>query len=402
MTERRPPGHGPSWRGWDRLTRLLSRDAAEEGDEELRFHLEMRIRDYMEAGMGEEEARAAAEARLGDVARLRREMEDVDRTASRSERRRDWFSELGQDLRYAARALRRAPGFASVSVLTLALGVGATTAIFSLVHAVLLAPLPYPDADRLVRVWETSPQGAVRNVVSAGNVIDWQERSRSFSVLGAHRSPYPVTLTGEGEAARVVIAALQPRVLRALDVAPALGRALVREDGVDGGVAMISHAVWTTRYGGAPGVLGRRAILNETPVTIVGVMPPEFAFPGDEVEFWVPLRDDELDPESRTSHNYSVIARLAPGATVESAQTEMSDLARQIAAEAPPRRRRGRPARHLLGDGGIARSRQVDGHEREALGVESWLRRLERAEGTDEEPGSHEQDHGERHLRHQE
>lgn len=329
------PGDGPKWTGWDRLRRLLRRDPREEGDEELRFHLEMRIRDYREEGMTEEEARAAAEARIGDVEGVRRELEDLARAESRTERRREWLSELRQDLAYAIRIFVRAPGFASVSALTLTLGIGATTAIFSLVYAVLLAPLPYPDADRLVRIWETSPQGATRNVVSSGNVVDWRERARSFDVIGAHRAPYPVTLTGEGDPAQVVIDGIHPDAMRALDVGPVLGRTLQAEDAVDGNVAVISHAVWQSRYGADADVLGRRVTLNEIPHTIVGVMPPDFAFPSDEVELWLPVTDADLDPNERTSHNYSVIARLAPGATVESAQTELSALAEQIAAEHP-------------------------------------------------------------------
>lgn len=332
MSAPNEPGGLP---GWQRLRRLLRRDPMEESDEELRFHFEMRMKEFMEEGMSEEEARAAVKARLGDVSQVRRELEELANVRGRRERRREWVSELGQDLRYAVRTLRRAPGFASVSVLTLALGVGATTAIFSLVHAVLLAPLPYPRAAELVRVWETSPQGATRNVVSSGNVTDWQDRARWFDVLGANGSPYPVTLTGEGEPAQVVINRVQPESMRALDVAPALGRTIVDQDAVDGDAAVISHAVWQSRYAGDPNVLGRRVVLNDVPHTIVGVMPADFAFPSDEVEFWLPITDDGFDPNERTSHNYSVVARLAPGATVEKSQREMSALAEQIAAEHP-------------------------------------------------------------------
>ncbi|MEJ2204464.1 MAG: ABC transporter permease [Gemmatimonadota bacterium] len=326
---------GDSGRDRSVWRRLLRRDAMEEGDEELGFHLEMRMRDYMEDGMSRDEARQAAEKRMGDMAEVRRAMTHVAQAESRRERRREWIGEIRQDLRYAVRTLLRAPAFASVSIVTLAVGIGATVAIFSLVHAVLLAPLPYPQPDRLVRVWETSPQGDARNVVSSGNVVDWQQRARSFTVLGAHGSPYPMTLTGDGEATRVVAGVLQPKVTRALDIAPVLGRSFVERDGVDGNVALISHAIWTTRYGADPDILGRSAVLNEIPYAIVGVMPPEFDFPNDEVDFWLPLEDAALDPNQRTSHNYAVLARLAPGVSVERAQAEMAGIARQIAAEHP-------------------------------------------------------------------
>ena len=335
MNRRGAGGGGPLWTGWERLARLLRRDPREEHETELRFHLEMRIRDYREAGMTDEEARRAAEARMGDVTQVRRELAGLARTEERTARRREWLAGLRQDVRYASRTLRRAPGFTTVAALMLALGIGATTAIFSLVHAVLLAPLPYPDADRLVRVWETSPQGATRNPVSSGNVVDWQSRARSFTTLGAHRNPYSVTLTGGGEARQVVISAIQPEVSRTLDVAPELGRSFTVDDGVEGGGVLISHAFWTSRHGADPGVLGRRVVLNDRPYTVVGVMPADFDFPTDEVEIWLPLTDDEVDPTSRTSHNFSVVARLAPGATVESAQIEMSALAERIAEEHP-------------------------------------------------------------------
>jgi putative ABC transport system permease protein len=324
----RPPG----WRRW---IRVIRRDPMEEVDDELRHHLEMRVEEYMRKGMGEEEARAAARARLGDLTEVRRELEGLSAVESRTERRREWLSELRQDVRYGIRSLLRSPTFSSMAVLTLALGIGATTAIFSLVYAVLLAPLPYPSPDRLVRVWETSPQGDLRNVVSSGNVTDWQERARSFTVLGAHRGHYSQTLTGDGDPLRVVTMDLQPQVMRALNVPPALGRTFTERDAVDGGVAVLSHAFWQTRYGGDPEVLGRRVTVNDVPYTIVGVMPGGFEFPTDDVDLWLPITADGFDPTERTSHNYSVVARLAPGVTVEAAQAEMTSVAAQIAREHP-------------------------------------------------------------------
>jgi len=177
---------------WARLRRLLGRRDADDTSEELEFHLAMRVRDYVDKGLSEEEARMAAKQRLGDVEQVRREVIEISAAELRSERRRDLLADLGQDLHYGLRMLIRAQGLSATIVLTLALGVGATTAIFSVVWAVLLAPLPFPEPERLVRVWETSPQGDTRNVVSAGNVTDWQERARSFTALGAHTFGSPV------------------------------------------------------------------------------------------------------------------------------------------------------------------------------------------------------------------
>jgi len=307
----------------------------EEADEELRYHLEMRVDEYRRQGMSEEAARAAAWARMGDMGEVRRELKSLSSAESRIERRREWISGIRQDLRYGFRTLLRSPSFTSMAVITLALGIGATTAIFSLVYAVLLAPLPYPNPDRLVRVWETSPQGDPRNVVSSGNVTDWQERARSFSVLGAHTVSFPVTLTGNGDPARVVTADVQPEVMRALNIPPRLGRIFNPRDALDGDVALLSHGFWQTRYGADPGVLDRTVTLDDISYTIVGVMPEGFEFPAEGVDFWLPITRDHFDPTERTSHNYTVLARLAPGVTVEAAQDEMTAIAAQIAQEHP-------------------------------------------------------------------
>jgi len=326
---------GPRPPGWRRWIRVIRRDPMEEAEEELRYHLEMRVEDYKRQGMSEDEARKAARTRLGDLKDVRKKLKKVSAAESRAERRREWISEIRQDVRYGFRTLLRAPAFTSMGVLTLALGIGATTALFSLVYAVLLAPLPYPNPDRLVRVWETTPQGEDRNVVSAGNVTDWQERARSFSVLGAHTSPFSQTLTGDGDPVRAVTANVQPEVLRALNVPPALGRTFTERDAVDGGVALLSNPFWQTRYGADPGVLDRRVILNDVPFTIVGVMPEGFDFPTSGVDFWLPITRGEMEARERTSHNYSVLARLAPGVTVDAAQAEMTSVAVQIAREHP-------------------------------------------------------------------
>ena len=332
---RRSRPSGPRPPGWRRWIRVIRRDPMEEADEELRYHLEMRVEDYKRRGMSEEEARAAAQERLGDLGQVRRELEDLSGAESRIERRREWLSEIRQDLRYALRTLLRAPTFTSMSVLTLALGIGATTAIFSLVYAVLLAPLPYPNPDGLVRVWETTPDGDNRNVVSAGNVADWQEQARSFSVLGAHYIPSFQTLIGDGDPVRVSTVGLQPEVMRVLNVPPALGRSFTERDAVDGGVVLLSHRFWQTRFGADRGVLDRRVVLNDIPYTIVGVMPETFQFPSAGVDFWFPITRAVFDAGDRTSHNYDVLARLAPGVTVEAAQAEMTSIAARIAQEHP-------------------------------------------------------------------
>jgi putative ABC transport system permease protein len=222
-----------------------------------------------------------------------------------------------------------------MSVLTLALGIGATTALFSLVSAVLLEPLPYADADRLVRVWEVSPEGGQRNVVSPGNVTDWQQRARSFDVLGAHTFPSELTLTGDGEVTRVRVVTLEPEVLTALRVVPVLGRTLIEEDTRTGGVVLISHGLWESRYGSDPEIIGRRVVLDDVTYAVVGVAPPGFELPEERADFWRPYTPQSFDPNERTSHSHRVIARLAAGAAIESAQAEMSRISQDLAIEHP-------------------------------------------------------------------
>lgn len=321
---------------WRRYARIFGADPEADADAELQFHLAMRIRDYMARGMSEQEARAAAEARLGDLAAIRRECAATGVKTERRRSRRERLGSLRQDLHYGARALVRAPGFALMAVLTLAVGIGATTAIFSLVHAVLLAPLPYGEPDRLVRIYETSPQGADRTVVSPGNVVDWTERARSFSQLGAFSGPYGVSLTGSGDPSRVTAAEIQPAVAHALGVPPRLGRVFVDEDAEGAGdVTVLSHAFWQERFGEDPDVLGRRIVLNDHPTTIVGVMGPGFDFPRQGVELWLPIVAARIDPNERRSHNFGVVARLAPSATLEGARAEMETIARLLEQEHP-------------------------------------------------------------------
>ena len=167
--------------GWRRLARITKRDPREEideeTDEEIRFHFEMCVRDYMAHGLTEEEAQAAAHERFGDEKPIREECVEIDRRAHSSQLRRAWVSDLIGDLRFAARILVRAPGFSLMAIATLAIGIGATTAIFSLFHAVLISPLPYPESEQLVQIWARSAQGNEKNSISGANAADWRNAS---------------------------------------------------------------------------------------------------------------------------------------------------------------------------------------------------------------------------------
>ncbi|MGH7474926.1 MAG: ADOP family duplicated permease [Longimicrobiales bacterium] len=321
---------------WRRYARLLGPDPKSDAADEITFHIDMRVREYMAQGMDEPSARAAALKRFGEVVEIRQELERLGVSAQRRERRRSWMAELAQDARYAGRMIARAPALSVVAVLTLALGVGATSSIFTVVDGVLLRPLPYPAPERLVRVWETSPQGDATNVVSSGNVVDWSTRATSFVELGAHRWPYAVTMTGPVEPVRVLRGDLTPSALRALGASPLLGRVFTDEDARAGGrVALLSYRLWRDGFGSDPGVLGRMVRLNEVAYTVIGVMRPEFAFPSAQPELWRPITPDELDPDERRSHNFLVVGRLEQGVTVTQAQAEMDALAVALAEEHP-------------------------------------------------------------------
>src|ERR1700681_262502 len=190
---------------------------------------------------------------------------------------------LWRDLRYAVRTLWRSPGFSSVALLALVLGIGANTAIFSVVNAVLLRPMPFPDAGRLVMVWETSPRTSKTNVAHPQNFADWQKRSRSFEKMAAY-VPFQQTmsLTGDGAPEEVPGNFATRDFFSILGVRPIRGRDFLLEEDVSGdknNVALISEGLWRSRYGADPSILGKKLIVRGTPTMVVGVLPARFRFP---------------------------------------------------------------------------------------------------------------------------
>jgi putative ABC transport system permease protein len=312
-----------------RWVRAIARSARLETDlsAELRQHIDLETADLEARGWLPPAARREALRRFGGEEAVKEQVRDA--------RGGRWLADLGQDVRYAVRTLRRTPGFTLSAIAILAVGIGATTAIFSLFYAVLLAPLPYAQPDALVRLWETRPRGSDRSVVAPANVVDWQERARSFTDVGAHTRPFLEHLTGNGAPARVMAAAVQPEVLRALGVTPALGRTFTDDDGVSADVALISHALWRSRYGADPDVLGRILFTSDGSYTVVGVMPPGFFFPEEDVDVWMPVNRRAVDPANRAGRLFFVVARLARGATVESARADLTGIASQLTSEHP-------------------------------------------------------------------
>jgi predicted permease len=235
---------------------------------------------------------------------------------------------VGHDFRQGARLLLRAPGFTLAAVLTVGLGIGATAAIFSVLYAVVLRPLPFPDPDRLVRIWEVTPQGEDFST-SPPNVLDFRARSRAFESIGA-LAPSRLTLTGAGEPQLLDVTRVTPNVFGMLGAQPLLGRTFTAEEERPGGadrVLVISEGLWQSHFGGDANVVGRSLTLNGASWTIVGVMPASFTFPPNQ-HGWIPLSLDAS--ASRGDKRIMAIGRLRSGTTVEQAGAELRTVASEL------------------------------------------------------------------------
>jgi len=247
---------------------------------------------------------------------------------------------LTQDLKYGLRTLGRNPGFAAVAILTLALGVGANTAIFSVVHAVLFRPLPYREADRLVMVWEQNPErGWYHNIVSAANFLDWRKQNDVFSQMAAIEPGQGFNLSGTGTPEQLWGERVATNLFTLLGVKPLMGRDFLPEEDKPGGprVVILSYGLWERRYGRDASLVGKQISLNNESYTVVGIMPAGFYFPPFwrdwAGELWVPGLD--LSNPERTAHAYIAIGRLKPGVSLERAQAEMDTIARRIVQQSP-------------------------------------------------------------------
>ncbi len=243
---------------------------------------------------------------------------------------------LRQDARYALRTMARSPGFAATAIVVTALGIGATTATFSIADHVLLRPLPYRDPERLVKLWQERFQGTARGEFSASNYRDWKRRSRSFEAMGCYH-PLAANLVGQGEPARVSGWAVDPDLFTTLGARPALGRLLIASDDGDGapGAVVLSHGLWRARFGADPAILGSKVLLDDESYTVVGVMPRGFAFPTRDTELWTATRFDKIALQDRSDAWLLAVARLKRGVTLDQARSEMRLIAEQLEREYP-------------------------------------------------------------------
>jgi predicted permease len=301
-------------------------------DDELHYHVERYAEDLMRGGMDPDEASRRARLEFGSVAQTKE--------ACREARGVNLVDSLLSDIRYGLRLLRRAPGFAALAVLTLALGIGATTAVFSLVNAVLLRALPYHDPSRLAFLYEPLPDipdvpleawGPVN-----GDFFTWQKQSRSFSGMAMFTSGGLNASLGD-TAFRVTGSRVTADFFRVLGVSPALGRTVEHDDLLPGRerLAVISHALWQSRFGGARNVIGKEILLNANPYRIIGVMPRGFAFPhgtecletvGKVTDVWVPWTMTPQQKASRNDNPGNAIGRLRPGVTLAQARAELATI----------------------------------------------------------------------------
>jgi predicted permease len=242
---------------------------------------------------------------------------------------------LRQDLSYTSRMLRRAPGFAITAMLIVALGVGATTAAFSVTDFVLLRPLPFPEADRLVRVYENTPAYSQLEL-SAANYRDWKQGSTVFESIGLHHSAAG-NLVGIGEPQRVEGTAVSFDLFPTLQVQPLIGRLFTESDDRDGapGTMILSYRLWQTQFGGDPSIVSRQVLLDAESLTVIGVMPQTFRFPASEVQYWTPLRFNAQMYVDRNDNWHYSVGRLRAGVTLEQAQAEMDILAARSRQEFP-------------------------------------------------------------------
>src|SRR5215475_11428039 len=340
----------PDWKQEirERLTPLnLTPTREAEIVEELSQHLEDRYAESLSRGVTEDESHRAALAELSESATLQRELRRVERRVAQelialgNNRRTNMIADLWQDLRYGARMLMKRPGFTLIAVVTLALGVGANTAIFSVVNAVLLKPLPYPESEQLMMVYGEFPALKTDQMrLSLPEYVDFQQRTRSFAASGVMDSTGSANLAPQegGEPERVERAMLTPEMFAVLRVAPLLGRVFTPEEAQAGrdDVVVLSHGLWQRRFAGKADVIGQKLVMSGRSHTIIGVMPPGFAFP-PKAEIWQPLwfPKEQYDQQRRGARGLEVLARLKPGVRTVEAQAELDRLGAQLTAQYP-------------------------------------------------------------------
>ena len=322
----------PSFEGMWTLVRhfvrnLLRRDGVERNlSDEIDGYADLLIEEKVAQGMSRDDARRAARLEIGGVDQVKEHVRDVRVGA--------WLDALRQDVRFGVRTLIRRPGFATVAVLTLGVGMGATTALFSLIDSVLLKPLPFHEPDRLMMVWEVRPRfNRPRIEVAPLNYVDWQQQVQAFESLAAYVGGF-VNLTGAGTPERLVAAQVTPNLFPTLGVDPLVGRWFVTPEGSPGqtAVAILSYGLWQRRFDADRGIVGQTIRLDGQPHLVVGIMPHRFQFPREGIQVWTPVDYSAgAGVQERGVFFLSVVGRVKPNVSVEQANMELAAVSRALA-----------------------------------------------------------------------
>ena len=313
-----------------RLRSLLARKRVEqELEEELQYHVERQVEQEIVAGKSPDDARYAASRAIGAVEQHKEECRDA--------RRVQVIETALQNLRFGLRMLGKTPAWTAVISLTLACGVGLSTAIFSIFYGALLKPLPYPDADRLVALWLSAPRSTyARFYVNAALWLDWRRNSTTLEDIALTRPIANFNLTGEGTPERLQGARTSFNLPLVLRVKPLLGRTFTeQEQRSDARVTILSYAFWKRRFGAEPAVLGRKIQLNGEPFEVIGIMPPDYQYPSAQFELWTPLYIPPDEIVHGMNNQYLCVGKLKSGITVQQAQAEFSRLMRRLSDEYP-------------------------------------------------------------------
>ena len=304
-------------------------------DEELRAHIDLAIEENLKRGMSTQQARTTALRNFGGVTQVRE--------SYRTQRGLPFLEVIAQDLRYALRQFGKSPGFALTAVLTLALGIGANTAIFSVVKAVLLAPLPYKDPSRIVAVWTTNPaKGGEPLPSTPADFAIWKQRSGVFEDLAPSYDDEK-TLTGQGAPQFLIGYGVSASYLNILGVQPQIGRLYTAQEDKPGGpsVALLSDHLWRTTFHADPNIIGKAITLDGTPRTVLGVMPREFNYP-PSVEVWTPAAMSASAFDDFNHTYIRILGRLKPGVTLDQAQQELNASKRKRRSASRHRQRQSR------------------------------------------------------------
>src|SRR6266403_1755996 len=299
---------------------FLSRRVEVDLDQEVHSHLEMLIAENIRAGMPPQEAQRAARMELGGIEQVKEQV--------REKGLGNWLHSVVSDCRYGLRQLRKNPGATAVMIFTLALAIGAATAIFSVVYGVLLRPLPYTDANRIMAVFEVSSEGHWVHLADP-NFDDFRDQNRSFQAIAKYNQDV-VSVSGPSQPTRNMVAGVSPDFLKVFEIQPMLGRDFTASDAKKGAArtVLVSYGYWRQYLGSSPDLSQSHLKIDGALYSVIGVLPAAFPFPAD-VDLWLPADLDGENP-SRTSHNYYAVARLRDGVTVEQANQDISAIARRI------------------------------------------------------------------------